>query len=238
MQSAARSTQWGLILAMGSGLLVWAGCHFQGSNGPVDNNVTSHPHAITTPSGKQFKDLGLDNCSAIPAGAIPVPNGTYVHAWQEAQANKAEADDFVFYRQEWCMGGHELGPFGRYHLHQVIKRLPDVPFPVVVQPALDHHLNESRRQLLVECLAMNGVPDADRRVIVAFPDAEGLNGEEAPIVYRQMIRGTGGFGGNTGIGGSVGGISGGFGGGIAGGMGGFGGIGGGLGGISGFGGVY
>lgn len=214
MQPSTDLTKQGLLFAVGLGLLAWAGCEIKGSKWAVDN------------------------CSSIPQGAIPVPNGTFVHAWVDAQANKAEADDFVFYRQEWCMGGQELGPYGRYHLHQVVKRLPKVPFPVVVQPTLDDQLNETRRQLLVQYLAINGIVDADHRVIVAFPDAEGLNGEEAPIVYRQMIRGTGGFGGNTGIGGSVSGFGGGFGGGIAGGMGGFGGIGGGFGGVGGVGGVY
>lgn len=214
MQPTKKPGKWVLLLVVGLGLLAWAGCEIKGSKWAVDN------------------------CSTIPQGAIPVPNGTYVHAWQNAQAHKAEADDFVFYRQEWYLGGQELGPYGRYHLHQVVKRLPAEPFPVVVQPVPDEHLNETRRQLLVQYLAMNGVPDADQRVIVAFPEAEGLNGEEAPIVYRQMIRGTGGFGGNTGIGGSVSGLGGGFGGGIAGGMGGLGGIGGGFGGLGGVGGVY
>ena len=91
----------------------------------------------------------VDNCSRIPAGAMPPLNGTYVNAYSEAQANKAEADDFVVYKHEWTLGGVELGPYGRYHIHQMIKRLAKVPFPVVVQPQFDEHLNEVRRQVIV-----------------------------------------------------------------------------------------
>jgi hypothetical protein len=139
--------------------------------------------------------LYVDNCSDIPAGAIPAPYGTYNTRLQATQATNAEADDFVIYKYEWHMGGAELGPYGRYHLNEIVNRLPQVPFPVIVQPHVDAHLTEARRQVVVNYLAQHGIRDADQRVLVAFPAAEGLYGEEAEIIFESMIRGRGdGFG--------------------------------------------
>jgi hypothetical protein len=166
----------------------------------------------------------IDNCATVPKGAQPAPNGTYVHRVQEIQAAKAEADDFVIYKYEWCMGGSELGPFGKYHLNEMIKRLPFVPFPILIQAhTLDGELNEARRCYIVRALQLNGIPDAEQRVLLGFPEAEGLYGDEAERIYLQMLTPGGGLGFG------VGGFGGGFGsfgfGGFGGPFGGFGGLG-------------
>jgi hypothetical protein len=129
----------------------------------------------------------VDNCASIPPGAIPAPIGTYNGKLQETQASKAEADDFVVYKYEWFMGGAELGPFGRYHVNEMINRLPYVPFPVIVQPHVDTELTEARRQVIVNYLAQSGIADPEQRVVVGFPNAEGLYGEEGERVFGQMV---------------------------------------------------
>jgi hypothetical protein len=166
-----------------------------------------------------------DRCPTMPPGAIPLPPGSHVHSIFDAQCAKAEADDFVFYKHEWYLGGRELGPYGRYHLNEVTKRLRKVPFPVVIQPTADRELNEIRRQLIVQYLKLNDIPDAELRVLVAFPEAEGLFGEEAERIYILTVgagRGGGAYGaGVTPFGGVRGGFPG-IGGGGAGGVGGIG----------------
>jgi hypothetical protein len=136
-----------------------------------------------------------DQCANIRPGAIASPNGTFVKGFEAVQTSKAEQDDFVIYCNEWYPeGSTSLGPYGRFHIQQIISRLPTVPFPVIIQP--DHcseELNESRRQTLVMALSLHGIPDADARVIVAYPQAEGLYGAEAEGIYTRMLRG--GFGG-------------------------------------------
>ena len=181
--------------------------------------------------------LCVDNCSSIPKGAIPDPVGTKLNWAIEAQAANAAEDDFTIYKYEWCAGGTELGPYGKYHLGDVIKRLPNVPFPVVIQPTGQPDLDEARRQGLVVVLNMKGIADAENRVIIAFPKAEALYGEEARRVYYRMLNpqdpsqsgyGGYGFGGAYGgMGGSYGGYGGAYGGygGASGGFGGFGGAG-------------
>jgi hypothetical protein len=131
------------------------------------------------------------DCKDIPCGAIPPCTGTHVKEIMRTQAELAEADDFVFYECEWMYNGEthcgtaQLGPEGTYRLGMVLRRLPDVPFPVLIQTNLDEKLNEARRNFIVQYLRDNGIPDADQRVIVGFPTAEGLFGTEAcPAFYR------------------------------------------------------
>jgi hypothetical protein len=155
----------------------------------------------------------IDNCATIPPGAQPAPLGTYVHRFQDVQAAKAEADDFVIYKYEWRPNSPVLSPFGMYHINEIIKRLPFVPFPVMIQVnEVDGQLNEARRCAIVQALTMNGIPDAETRVILGFPEAEGLFGEEAENLYPQLISDFNPFFG-AGLGGN-GLFGGGFGGGI------------------------
>lgn len=169
----------------------------------------------------------FDKCASITPGALPSPSGSFVRKWQNDHANKAEADDFVVYLQEWYMGGERLGPYGEYHLVQMAQRLGHVPFPVLVQVAPDPGLNEKRRRQVIERLAAAGVPDAPTRVFLGRPEAEGLNGPESFRVYQGLLFNTG-QGGGFNFQGGGGNFAGGFGG--FGGGGGFGGFGGGFGG--------
>lgn len=174
-------------------------------------------------------NLRVDNCSDIPQGAIPAPNGYFVRKWQSQQITKAEADDFTIYLHEWYKGGTEPGPYGRYHLDNICKRLPSVPFPVVIQPGESDEINAQRRSLVVARLLNSGIADADQRVILARPIPGGTYGDEAERIYNQMIQNQGtnsGFNSPFGFGGGAGGFGGGFGG--------FGGFGGGFGGRGGF----
>lgn len=141
----------------------------------------------------------IDNAADIPRGALPAPSGTYVNQIVNVQAMKAEADDFVVYKHEWYMGGTELGPYGRYHINLMVQRLATVPFPVMLQADADSAVNEARRQMLIYYLSLAGMPDAEHRVVVGFPEAEGLYGEEAERIYPQMIQGRqlGGSGAQT-----------------------------------------
>ncbi|MER3416616.1 MAG: hypothetical protein C4297_10440 [Gemmataceae bacterium] len=155
--SASAAAWWAGLILAGL-----AGCH------------TTHPWCV-------------DNCSDVPPGALPAPAGTYVREFQNVQAGKAEMDDFVIYKHEWYMGGKDLGPYGLYHLDQIARRLPEVPFPVMIQAHADPELNEARRQTVIAQLAMRGIQDAQERVVVGYPAAEGLYGEEAEWMYEQMI---------------------------------------------------
>jgi hypothetical protein len=182
-------------------------------------------------------------CKDIPKGAIPPCNGTHAQEIFRTQAEIAEADDFVIYEHEWLYdpltgcGTIKPGPYGTYHMNQIVKRLPDVPFPVLIQVnPLDEKLNEARRMVVVTILKANGICDAETRVILGFPEAEGLFGEEAACIFRKGYScrgittpygygGYGGYGSYGGYGGygaygSFGGLSG------YGSIGGFGGLGG------------
>lgn len=142
----------------------------------------------------------FDKCPNLPPGAMPQASGSYLRRIQDVQSTKAEADDFVVYKHEWYLGGTQLGPYGRYHLQQVAQRLPNVPFHVTVQGTPDGKLNEQRRQEIVKSLLAAGVNDAEQRVVVGYPEAEGLYGDEAALAFTQMMQGGSGFGGFIGNG--------------------------------------
>jgi hypothetical protein len=158
-------------------------------------------------------------CDDIPAGAIPVLTGTHTHDIFAKEAELAEAGDFFIYEAEWLYdpvtgcGSTKPGPYGAYHLGEIVKRLPDVPFPVLIQVNLDERLNETRRLEVVAFLKSHGIVDAEQRVIVGFVTTEGLFGDEAANIFRQGYMGHGmrpdlyGAGGSFGGNGAFGGAS-------------------------------
>lgn len=193
---------------------------------------------------------GYREGGACDPGQEPSLNGTSVNAWYEEHARRAEADDFTIHLNEWYMGGMDLGPYGLHHLGTMIRRLPQVPFPIIISPHLDSAMNEQRRRLVVQTLEQQGIGDAEQRVAIAYPQAEGLYGEEGVYVYYDMFQNRSGYNGNGGFGsssrrggGAFGGLGNGLGGfGNGGGGGGYGGYGSGYGGFGGgyggFGGGY
>ncbi len=186
-----------------------AGCAPQRWSGPVYS--LNDPKAPPRTSTWLLPNIiNVDRCATVPPGAVPQPNGTFARGWQHAMAAAAAEDDFVVYLHEWTQGGENLGPYGKYHVAEIGKRLPDVPFAVVVQPGPNDALNMMRRQLIVQYLSDHGIADAEQRVVLALPRAEGLLGIEAVTIFQQQ-RGT--FGSQTGSGGVNGG-GGNFGGGI------------------------
>jgi len=123
----------------------------------------------------------------------PAVTGTYTRQLFDQQAAKAEADDFVIYKNEWYMGGTHLGPFGSYHITEIVRRLAGVPFPVVIQPQIgDPALDLTRRDVVVRALAEAGVPNPDQRVLIAYPQAEGLYADiqAQRTYYFMMLPGT------------------------------------------------
>jgi hypothetical protein len=137
-------------------------------------------------------------CSHIQPALPAEPLGAHVRRFEAVQVANAQASNFEIYLDEWYEGGKTLGPYGQYHITQIAQRLPAVPFAVKVQPCNDVTLNELRRQIVVTALLNLGIRDADSRVIIAYPQAEGLRGEEAEFVYWRSISDaliTGRFGG-------------------------------------------
>jgi hypothetical protein len=163
----------------------------------------------------------IDKCATIPAGAIPQPIGTHTNELLARQVSKAEVDQFVIYLYEWQGDSPNFGPFGSRHIERMAARLPQVPFPVVIEPDCDAGINEARRLTVIAYLEQHGNPNASQVVRLGYPQAEGIYGEEAPRIYRQMLLpqnysgfGRGMFGGLQGGLGSFGGLGsvGGFGG--------------------------
>ncbi len=142
-----------------------------------------------------------------PPGPPLAPNESSIDTYTRIEAHKAEADNFVVYDNEWYMGGQQLGPYGTIHATQIAKRLEANPWPVVIQATFDPELDATRRRAYVKYLTDNGIANADTRVMIGFPEAEGLYGEEAPVIYGKLLRSlTVGGGSGGGYGGGAGGV--------------------------------
>jgi hypothetical protein len=170
----------------------------------------------------------IDNCATIPKGAITPPYGTLLDRILSGQQERAQAERLVVYKHEWYMDKTDPGPDGRRHLAAISRMLDCVPpnWPVVVEPVEPEEreivsreeaskLNEARRQRVVEFLLAQGHAEADQRVILGYPTAEGLYGDPTALIGGRYLYTQGGFGAGMG-GGGMG----------MGGMGGFGGVGG------------
>jgi hypothetical protein len=146
--------------------------------------------ALCLLTGCTYKDyLHPDNCSTIPAGALPRPNGTSVREMMDIQAANAAQDDFVIYKHYWAYGGDgtQFGPFGAYQWNEIVKRLPTQPYAVIIQPEGNPALDEVRRVVLVNALFKAGIEDAPRRVVIAHPQVEGLYGQETRRLTTEMF---------------------------------------------------
>jgi len=75
-------------------------------------------------------------------------------------------DEFIIYHHEWHLGSAELGPYGRYHLNELSKLLPKVPFNVVIRPSQNALRDRLRRAEVVRQLQARGVIDAEARTIL------------------------------------------------------------------------
>jgi hypothetical protein len=143
---------------------------------------------------------------------MPAPLGTYVNGWHEAQVVGAQADQFVIYRQEWFQDGTKPGPYGSYHLQRITQRLASVPFQVIIEVDLrDEKINLARKTFVVSQLLAAGIADAQTRVVVGYPRAEGLYGDEAGRIFllrysgsQTGVGGAGGYGGGSSFGSGIG----------------------------------
>lgn len=96
--------------------------------------------------------------------------------WHTMETN-AEASDFVIYRSEFLRHSPVLTAFGRSHVMEIAARLPNVPFPVLVEPEPADsatQLDAARRHHVILLLNQLGVQDAAPRTVVSMPYANGL----------------------------------------------------------------
>lgn len=151
----------------------------------------------------------------------PLPLGTHVDPWFQAQESNAEAIDFVVREHEWMGNSALLTEAGKDHVKQIAARANQQVFPILIEPSSksvradatyqfpvsnDSELDASRRAMLVEALQMLGVPDADSRVVVAPDMVPGYETYDVTRAISNGLNGGGGSGGgNGGFGGSGGG---------------------------------
>ena len=174
----------------------------------------------------QAKMLYQPPPAVAPLGTVSDP------IWQSQEA-RAEASDFVIYQHEFGYQNAELNKCGMNHITQIAARLKYCPhLPVIVEPSNmtvrentdfqypvhpNPELDLRRREVVVIALQELGIPNAEKRVLVAPALAAEANAIESQRAYNQGLSGAGFLGGGGGFGGfgasfGGGGFGGGFGG--------------------------
>lgn len=168
-----------------------------------------------------WKYFDVDRCATIPSGAIPVPAGTHVNAWQDGQVASAAKDRGVFYQNEFLPKSAELSPSGREHVIEAVQQALYNSVPIVVEQSSDPALDGARLQAVHATFESAGVVLAPEQIFVAKPAALGFDGFRAQQAVRSSMNNGGGGMGGGGMGGGGmggggmggGGMGGGFGGG-------------------------
>lgn len=115
----------------------------------------------------------------------PFPVGQVTDSFWEAQQTNAEATKFIMFDHDFEGDTANLTPAGQKHLTAIARRLPYVPFPIVIEESLNKRaeevnvLDEQRRKNVIELLNRfygNGFPSdvpLEQRVVIAkaFPRA-------------------------------------------------------------------
>jgi hypothetical protein len=127
---------------------------------------------------------------------MPTPIGTYVRAWEAVGRTRAREDRFVIYRCEW-FNGTELGPYGRFHLEQMAQCMSASPDVILIQWFDNGPMDQLRRATVIAYLVGKGIHDAEVRVTIGHPQAEGLYGTEAVRIFQSRFGGTGAGGSNV-----------------------------------------
>lgn len=125
------------------------------------------------------------------------PLGASVYGHMNAQVANGQAAQLVLYRFDFHDGATgpvaALNPYGRKRLRKLAGLLWASPLPLVIEasPYDDEQVHVARRLAVLEELAKI-LPEAvpPERVVVAELDDPGLAGEEAELVYRNLLEQT------------------------------------------------
>lgn len=131
--------------------------------------------------------LNPDKCPDLPCGAISAPPGAALGEWASAQAQRAEADDFVIYEADWVAGGTQLSPAAQGRLMRVADRVACGESCLLISPTENDGLNADRRFALENHLATAGWPGMADSIQIGTPAALDLLGREAPTVTRDLL---------------------------------------------------
>jgi hypothetical protein len=134
----------------------------------------------------------LQNCFlGFPSEFEAPPLGHFVYLHGKTEVANGEAARMVLYHYDFVEGGDELNPRGRYQLEKIAALLPQNFNPVIIEatpgaPGLD----EARRVAVARELACGPFPVPAQRVVAGRPIAIPLQGQEAVIIYRNLLLNT------------------------------------------------
>jgi hypothetical protein len=117
--------------------------------------------------------------------------GAFANANANTQAANGEAALMCLYHYDFIEGSDHLNPRGRERLAKITGMLPINFAPVVIERTIDAPQLDERRRMHVWAELANGrFPVPSERVVVGLPTANGLQGMEAIVIYRNQLTNT------------------------------------------------
>jgi hypothetical protein len=114
-----------------------------------------------------------------------------VRAQIDAHISRGVADQLALYHYDFQSTAsdlsHELNPFGRAKLQRLMPLLNAFGHSLVIEPSDSAARDESRRQYVLELLALWNSPVEPARIVIAVPMARGLSGVEALAIHGQLM---------------------------------------------------
>jgi len=181
----------------------------------LESITARHPElAAPCGAGRRSRPLGTLLCGLLlvvaavgckagggPPYDYPFPLGQVSDSIWETQQTNAEAADFIFFDHEFEGSTANLAPAAKRKLEAVALRLEHVPFPITIEQSPNNarpQLDAQRRQAVIEQLARVGVPNVDKRVVIAKALTDGFTAIEGEQAYYQNIYNNFGSGGGAG----------------------------------------
>lgn len=126
-----------------------------------------------------------------PEQFIEAPFGASLRCLMAAQIANGVAADMVLYHYDFYGVDTDravaLTPRGHMELAKIVRAIPYMPSPVLIETTDDPALDASRRAYVLEQLAELGVTLDPDQVRSAVPPAPGLSGVEAEVIYEGQL---------------------------------------------------
>src|SRR5262249_13751966 len=140
----------------------------------------------------------------LPEEFKPAPLGESVAQHYLAHVANGNASRMVLYQYDFVCDTAVLNQRGNDQLARMASWLPNNAFPIVIERTpWEPALAEARRLGVLEALAESPFPVPPERVVIGPQLATGLQGVEAELIYRNLLRQTltqgtqGGLGGGS-----------------------------------------
>lgn len=121
------------------------------------------------------------------------PAGSALYGFMSTQIANGLAAQLTLYHYDFYNNGPwhgRLSPRGRLQISRLARRLEFSVSPLVIETTGDAAMDERRRRSVVEELSSIGVAADGTRVVLGYPEKQGIDGIEALLTRQSLLQQT------------------------------------------------